>query len=85
MISQADAERAKTQVRNILDRLFGPNLEGIVSFGVRFDIKTRDLFIGINVDPGVPSIKTARIPNNMLDVPVRVSWEEPAELETMEI
>lgn len=84
MISQNDAEKAKIQVINVLNKIFGSSLEGIVALGIRFDIQTRDIFIGIDVDPSIPLDKVANIPTHIFNVPVRVHRRNPPEMETSE-
>ena len=81
VITPAKAEKAKGRVTQILRRLFGPNLQGVVAFGVRYDLHTHDLCVGVDLELSVPTNLVREIPRTVESVPIQVNLREPPEMD----
>jgi hypothetical protein len=81
MSSEAEARAACKVVHHKLERLLGPELQGVNAFGLAFDPRSRELFVRVDLDPEVPLAKRRQIPGHVDDVPVRVELVGPGHLE----
>lgn len=81
MVTTLEVERAKTEVRKMLDRLLGPEHDGVTAFGVDFDPELRDLVVRVDLDPTVPHRVRDSIPPSVGKVVVEVGEAPAAEFE----
>ena len=81
MATLAEAHVARDVVHRKLERLLGPELDGVNAFGVAYDTRSRQPFVRVDLDQNVPVAKRRQIPDRVHNVSVRVELLGPGVLE----
>jgi hypothetical protein len=65
-------QAAERWLYSYLGKILGRERYGLVSYGLRFDPKNKQQYIGVDFEPNISTSVLARVPRNVGDVDVRV-------------
>ena len=72
-MAQIDIKTAQDALRSHLEKLFGPDLDGVHGFGAGLDNVTRKMALKVIVDNPSNMERASALPKTIRGLPVRIS------------